>query len=164
VKYFQSLDLHALGGPVSWAGPDPAPVWLDLAREYTERWVHQQQIRDATRRSGLRNRRFMAPVLATFAYALPQAYRQVAAPESTEVELIVSGDAGGRWRLVRADNSWQLRTGAATRPTASIRTDQDVMWRLLSRGIDDGMARSRSEVTGEVSLTQPLFSALAIIA
>src|SRR5262245_56493360 len=34
--YFQSLDPHALGGAVSWAGPDPAPIWLDLAREYTE--------------------------------------------------------------------------------------------------------------------------------
>ncbi|HEX3202686.1 MAG TPA: hypothetical protein VHW42_12245 [Actinomycetes bacterium] len=33
--------------PVSWVGPDPAPNWLDVAREYSERWTHQQQIRDA---------------------------------------------------------------------------------------------------------------------
>src|SRR5262245_12580961 len=39
--YFQSLDPDALGGPVDWAGPGPAPIWLDLAREYTERWHHQ---------------------------------------------------------------------------------------------------------------------------
>src|SRR6266852_4119801 len=47
--YFASLDLAATGGPVSWAGPAPAPVWLDVAREYTERWHHQQHIRDAER-------------------------------------------------------------------------------------------------------------------
>ncbi len=45
--YFTSLDMTALGMPVDWAGPEPAPVWLDVAREYTERWVHQQHIRDA---------------------------------------------------------------------------------------------------------------------
>ena len=45
--YFASLDMTALGMPVDWAGPEPAPVWLDVAREYTERWVHQQHIRDA---------------------------------------------------------------------------------------------------------------------
>ena len=45
--YFDSLDPHAIGDVVSWAGPEPAPMWLDLAREYTERWHHQQHIRDA---------------------------------------------------------------------------------------------------------------------
>src|SRR5437588_11885597 len=29
LKYFGSLALGALGGPASWASPDPAPVWLD---------------------------------------------------------------------------------------------------------------------------------------
>ena len=43
---FASLDPMAMGGAVSWAGPDPAPIWFDLAREFTERWHHQQQIRD----------------------------------------------------------------------------------------------------------------------
>ncbi|HAG98496.1 MAG TPA: hypothetical protein DCL75_06470, partial [Ktedonobacter sp.] len=37
-QYFASLDPYAIGDAVSWAGPDPAPVWLDVAREYTERW------------------------------------------------------------------------------------------------------------------------------
>ncbi len=49
--FFQSLDPDALGVPVDWAGPERAPVWLDLAREYTERWHHQQHIRDASRQA-----------------------------------------------------------------------------------------------------------------
>jgi uncharacterized protein (TIGR03083 family) len=32
--YFSSLDPAAMGEPVSWAGPDAAPVWFDLAREF----------------------------------------------------------------------------------------------------------------------------------
>jgi uncharacterized protein (TIGR03083 family) len=164
LKYFGSLALDARGGPVTWASPDPAPVWLDIAREYTERWVHQQQIRDATDRRGLQERRFKAPVLATFVHALPHTYRQVAAAEGTEIELTVDGPAGGRWRIVRADDAWQLRRGRPVRARATIRIDEDVMWRLPTRGMDAEAARSRSQLTGDVSLTEPFFSTLAIIA
>ncbi|MHB1447759.1 MAG: maleylpyruvate isomerase N-terminal domain-containing protein, partial [Bellilinea sp.] len=33
--YYQELDPFSIGGPVDWVGAEPAPVWLDLAREYT---------------------------------------------------------------------------------------------------------------------------------
>src|SRR5271166_5695519 len=80
-SYFASLDPFALGQPVSWAGPEPAPVWLDLAREFTERWHHQQQIRDATGRPPLYDPRFLAPVLDAFVRALPHTFREVAAAD-----------------------------------------------------------------------------------
>lgn len=35
-QYFSELDSEDLGDIVSWAGPDPAPHWLNIAREYTE--------------------------------------------------------------------------------------------------------------------------------
>lgn len=60
--FFASLDPFALGGPVSWAGPEPAPVWRDLAREYSERWYHQAQIREAVG---------APPLLDAFARARP---------------------------------------------------------------------------------------------
>src|SRR5215472_9118862 len=64
--YFSSLDPLATGDEVSWVGPERAAVWLDLAREYTERWHHQQQVRDATGRPGVYERRLFAPVLEAF--------------------------------------------------------------------------------------------------
>lgn len=33
--------------------------------------------------------------------ALPHAYRDVTAPEHTVIEVVVSGEAGDRWLLVR---------------------------------------------------------------
>ena len=99
--YFCTLDLNALGGTVSWAGPDPAPVWLDVAREYTERWHHQQHIRDAVGKPGLTEPRYLAPVLATFVHALPHTYRQTDAPEATSVTLTIIGDSGASWSIVR---------------------------------------------------------------
>ena len=67
---------------VSWAGEEESPGWFDVARELTEKWHHQQQIRDATGRSPLYEG-YLAPVIDTFARALPFAYRDVAAAEET---------------------------------------------------------------------------------
>ncbi len=52
--YYGGLNLMAIGSPVSWVGPEPAPVWLDIAREYTEQLMHQAQIRDAAGIPGIR--------------------------------------------------------------------------------------------------------------
>src|ERR1700751_1376405 len=74
-KYFAGLDSHEMGGAVSWAGDGPMPVWFDVAREYTERWHHQQQIRDAAGRPGLYERRLFEPVLDKFVRGLPHTFR-----------------------------------------------------------------------------------------
>jgi uncharacterized protein (TIGR03083 family) len=89
-EHLATLDLDATGGPVPWAtGSDQAPVWLDVAREYMERYVHQRQIRDATRRPQLAAA-FVGPVLTTAAHALPRALDHGAAV------LTVSGTEGTR--------------------------------------------------------------------
>jgi uncharacterized protein (TIGR03083 family) len=64
---WDAADLDALSEGVWWAGIDPAPTWLDLARDYSEEWTHQQQIRDATRRPGLTDPVFIDAALETFA-------------------------------------------------------------------------------------------------
>ncbi|MGH2687341.1 MAG: maleylpyruvate isomerase family mycothiol-dependent enzyme, partial [Actinomycetota bacterium] len=67
--HLEQLDPMGTSREVSWAAPGPAPVWLDVAREYTERWLHQQHIRDAVGVPGQRDARFLGPVIATFVHA-----------------------------------------------------------------------------------------------
>ena len=95
-----------MGNGVGWAGPDPAPVWLDIAREFTERWVHQQHILDAAGMPGVTEIQFLKPVLATFAMALPYAIRDVEADRGAIAELSISGDSGGTWRAVKVHQEW----------------------------------------------------------
>ena len=130
--YFRSLDLDAIGEPVDWAGPEPAPVWLDVAREYTERWVHQQHIRDAVGEPGLTERRWMAPVLASFVRGPRRALRESAAPGGTAVRLTVVGDAGGDWVALRADGDWVLGTDPDRVTAATVALDQEIAWRLFT--------------------------------
>ena len=164
--YFASLDPFALGGPVSWAGPEPAPVWLDIAREYTERWLHQQQVRDATSRPGLTERRLFAPVLDTFARALPHTYRQVEAAEGTLVELVILGEAGGTWRLAREAGRWRLVDGAeGDVPSAATATmEEDVAWRLFTKGLTREQASARVTLAGDRTLAAKALETVSIIA
>ncbi|HST58861.1 MAG TPA: maleylpyruvate isomerase N-terminal domain-containing protein, partial [Longimicrobium sp.] len=63
-EFLASLDPAAPAlWPVGWAGQETSPNWMDVGREYTERWHHQQQIRDAVGQPGLTGARWMRPVL-----------------------------------------------------------------------------------------------------
>ncbi len=131
--YLAGLDPDRVDAYVTWASEKPVPVWLDIAREYTERWVHQRQIRDATGRPGLTDEKFVGPLLTTFVHALPMTYGQTAAADGSSVQLVVTGPGGGRWYLVREATGWELYAGEHPRPAARIVTDADNAWRLLTR-------------------------------
>ncbi|PYY00489.1 MAG: hypothetical protein DMG64_16785 [Acidobacteria bacterium] len=90
--FFRGLDPNApaLWG-VTWAGEESSANWFDVAREYTERWHHQQQIRVAVGRPGISNRELYFPVLDTFMRGMPHAFRSVRARERTIVEIEISG-------------------------------------------------------------------------
>ncbi len=163
-EYFASLDPDALGVPVDWVSPDPAPNWLDLAREYTERWHHQQQIRDAVGRPGLKEPRYLAPVLDALVRALPRTFQGVKARLGKQVKLTITGESGGTWCLLREEsNEWHLYLGAGDSPTAEVRMDQDDAWRLFSKGLAPEEARRRAQLSGDSALAGKLFETLSII-
>ena len=162
--HVKRLDLDAVGGPVSWAGPDPAPVWFDLAREYTEYWAHQQQIRDAVLKPGLKDQRLFGPVHDCYVRALPYTYHDVLAPEATHVRVRISGDAGGVWSLVRDGGQWGLFTEVVGEPTAAVTLDQEVAWRLFTRGTKPAAARSLAVLSGDIALAAKALETVAILA
>ncbi len=136
VDHWRDVDLDALGEPVSWAGPGPAPVWLDAARDYTEYWVHQQQIREATGGDLLLSSRFFSPVVSTFARALPHTLRHLADRlADAALSLVVTGDSGGTW-TVRSDGTmWLFEEEQATVDATSVTIDEDGFWRLCTRSL-----------------------------
>jgi len=162
--YFNSLVPDEMGGAVEWAGAGPAPVWFDVAREFTERWHHQQQIRDATGRPPLYDPYFLGPVLDTFVRALPRTFRDAAAPEGTVVRIEISDDAGGSWFLQRSRDGWDLFVDVDNSPAAEVVISQDIAWRLFTRGIHGGKARGLALVRGNSALADPLFATVAVIA
>lgn len=163
-QYFASLDPHAIGGPVSWAGPDPAPVWVDIAREYTERWHHQQQIRDAAGKPGLTSPRHLSPVIQTFVRAFPHSHRDVPAGIGTHVRIVIAGPSGGVWSLVRGAEQWRLYVDVDAPAHAEVHVSEVDAWKLLSKTLDRESFIRRTNITGERRLAMPFFDAVSVIA
>jgi uncharacterized protein (TIGR03083 family) len=163
--YLESLDPMARAGfGVAWAGQESSPVWFDIGREYTERWLHQQQIREAVGAPGLTSREWLHPALDIFVRALPHTYRGVAAAAGQSIRVEIQGDAGGIWTLVRAPDGWGLFTGGDGPPTARVGLDQGAAWKLFSKGISPDAARRIIRIEGDRRLGEPLLGALAVMA
>ena len=150
--------------PVAWAGDETSPNWFDLAREYTEKWHHQQQIRDAVGRPVLSGRRWLHPVLDTFMRALPRAYRTTEAGAGTGIEVTVEGEAGDSWVLNREGGEWRLYSGGKPDAECRIRIDQDSAWRLMTKGRRPDEVRRQSTIEGREALAAPFFGTLAVMA
>lgn len=135
-KLFKSLDPDspALFG-VAWAGEEVSLNWFDVAREYTEKWHHQQQIRDAVGAPALYSRKWLHPVLDTFVRALPVNYKDTQADAGTQISFVITGEAGDVWTLVRRIDDWQLFVGVADNVVCRIEFDQDTAWRLMTKGL-----------------------------
>lgn len=159
-----TLDLDEMAGPIGWDGSAPSPVWLHLAREYSERWVHQQHIRDAVRRPGLTGRRWLGPILEVFALAVPPALDEVAGVPGATVRLVVDGEAGGSWSFARGERRWEAGDGQARPPDAEVSMDADTAWRLFTKGITPAEAARTATVRGDATLTSAVLRSVAIMA
>jgi uncharacterized protein (TIGR03083 family) len=150
--------------PVTWAGEEQSVMWFDLAREYTERWHHQQQIRHAVNKPGIMSREFYYPVLDTFIRALPHTFRTVASVDGTTLKLQITGEAGGSWYLRRAGGSWELSKKESSAPTAEVVIDEQIAWRLFTKGIDRDAAAQKIEFRGDKSLASHVLDLVAVMA
>lgn len=162
---FKSLDpFGAAIFSVAWAGEEKSANWFDIAREYTEKWHHQQQIRDAVGAPGLTARKWLFPVLDTFLRGLPHRFKDVDADEGARLLFKIDGEAGGEWTLVREDNNWRLYSGGGAGAECVIQLDQDTAWRLMTKGLSLGEAAARVKFSGKESLGKPILGMLSIMA
>ena len=163
--FFGSLDPH---GPakfgVAWAGEESSPNWFDIGREFTERWLHQQQIREAVGAPGLNRKTWLHPVLDIFVRALPFTYREVEAGVGRKLRFEVRGDAGGTWTLVRFPQGWRLFVGSDPAAAAQVSLDQEIAWKLFSKGLSADEARRSIRIEGDLRLGQPVLGSLAVMA
>jgi uncharacterized protein (TIGR03083 family) len=146
---------------VSWAGESESENWMDTGREYTERWHHQMQIRDAVGAPKiLLEPEWMRTLLDISVRSLPHAYRSVDADGGETVTLIVAGESNGAWTLVREASGWRIGAGAVEKPTATVEIAADDAWRLLYNA---PVERSRIKVTGDAALAAPMIRARSVV-
>lgn len=164
-RFHQSLDPFAPATfAVSWAGEEKSLNWFDTARELTERWHHQQQIRLATDRPGIMTPDLYHPVLDCFVRGLPFLYRDVDASVGTIILVEISGDCGGKWLVAREAAGWVLVRSSTGRIASRVTIPQALAWRLFTKGIDRHSARAQVEIDGDRDLGEKVLNLTAIVA
>lgn len=149
---------------IAWAGKTDAGMWLQMARELTEYWMHHQHICEAVHIQSLKSRRYLHPVLSAFVFALPHTLRETAAPIDTTIRFSVTGEAADSWFIIREAENWQLYADTDIEATTSLTMPEDTAWRLFTKGIDSASAKSQSHITGNRELGEKLLNTVAIIA
>ena len=151
---------------VAWAGETESRNWFHVARDYTEKWHHQQQIREALGATAeLLTPELFRPFMETLMRGLPHALRAAPAPAGTVVGVRVTSASGGEWQVERAATHWQLR---ATAPAAALAAEvvlaPEVAWKLFTKGLSPAEARPHVQLSGDEALGTAVLSLVAVMA
>jgi uncharacterized protein (TIGR03083 family) len=162
--FHESLDPFAPAAfGVSWAGEEQSLNWFDTARELTERWHHQEQIRVATNRPGIMIPELYHPVLDCFMRGLPHLYSAAEAPAGTTVLVEISGECGGQWALSRGRERWAFASHLERNWTAHVTIPQELAWRIFTKAVDRDSVRPHVKIQGDQQIGQLTLDLIAIV-
>jgi uncharacterized protein (TIGR03083 family) len=155
-------DPLARSASVSWAGPEPVPVWLDQLRELSECWIHRQQLLQALGRPADLRADLLGPILDGLRWAYP--YRLAAVPGRAGdfVAIEVTGPVAATWYLVAAGPRWDLRPQAGARRVARLSMTTDQAWRVLTNN-QPADEQARLALSGDAAVCEVLRRTRAII-
>jgi uncharacterized protein (TIGR03083 family) len=163
--YYASLDPFGKAGfAVNWAGEEESKNWMHIAREYTEKWLHQQQIRDAVNQPALMTKEFFHPFIHIFMQALPFTFRDMPAGEQTSIQIIITGETGGSWWLIRKENKWVLDKKGVADPSTVVSIEPGIAWKLFSKSIRPGQVIDAIHIAGNRELGEKVLSMVSVMA
>lgn len=150
---------------VAWAGEETSRNWFHVAREYTEKWHHQQQIRLATGdEHTLLEEQYYRPYLATTICALPYHYRDVPGVEGDVLQFVFRGDNDKSWALRYENNGW-VPTGEITdRPRSKVIIPDRYAWRVFMKAMPPKEAVTHVQIVGDDAAGRHLLELIAVMA
>ena len=96
--------------------------------------------------------------------ALPRTFRVTPAAEGTVVTLTIRGASGGQWSVRQEAGTWRLYAGAPDRRDAEVLVDEEIVWRLCTRGLSPEHARAQVTLVGDQILASKVYEMVSIIA
>jgi uncharacterized protein (TIGR03083 family) len=165
IDYYHSLDLEAPAVfSVSWAGEQKSQNWFHIAREYTERWHHQQQIREAVGKEGIIDKEFFSPLINTFMMALPYTYRHTTAADGTVISVRVNDPSFEEWRITSHHQQWNFTSQINGMPHTTVEMNGDTAWKLFTKALPESVASEKIKISGNQELGKPIFKMTSVMA
>ena len=155
-EYLVSLDPFGISKhPVSWAGEQESYNWFDIAREYTERWHHQMQIREVLGNTNkLYKHELYYPILDTFMQALPYHYSKLNEKKDYTLKVSVTGDnIDSSWFLESTKNIRELKYNSTKQIDAYILVDEKIAWKILTKWNEKELENTVN-IRGDIDLGQ----------
>jgi hypothetical protein len=78
--------------------------------------------------------------------------------------LVITGEAGGTWNAIRESGAWELTDQMPAAPDARVTLDQEVAWRVFTRGLSREEAAKQMQQEGEARLAERVLDMVSIIA
>jgi uncharacterized protein (TIGR03083 family) len=148
---------------VAWAGEESSANWFHIAREYTEKWHHQQQIRLAVGKAEeLYAPELYFPHIDTSMRALPHHYRSMVGKQGDLINVGVENV--GKWQLHHNGQAWELVTDSTTSPMSEVKIAGEVAWRIFTKGIAREEAQTYNSITGRQDAGEKILDMLAVMA
>jgi len=165
IDYYHSLELWSPAPfAVSWAGEHESQNWFHIAREYTERWHHQQQIREAVGKQGIMEKEFFSPLINTFMMALPYAYRDTVTADKTIVSVKVNGPSLEEWKIIYRHQQWNFISDTISTPAVAIEMSGNTSWKLFTKALPEAIAIEKIQITGNQELGKPILKMVSVMA
>ncbi len=118
---------------VAWAGEQESANWFDIAREYTEIWHHQMQIRMALNKSLLMDLKYIEPLYGTFMLGLPHHYRNNKDyPVEETLKITITGKLNKSWYLEKQTEKWTLSEEQRNPAGTEIELSENIAWILFT--------------------------------
>lgn len=149
---------------VAWAGQETSHNWFHIAREYTEKFLHQQQIRDAVGKPGIMTRELFYPFIDTFMFAFPHTFKEVEAESGTVVSIEVTTGIGGIWSIIKTENDWNLDKSNNLQASAKLLIDPETAWKLFSKSWRPEQVIDKVKMDGDSNLAIQALNLVAVMA
>lgn len=156
--FYETVGLDTISGePVQFfATLDLSPYWQVIAREYSERVIHQSQIRRALGRPDL-DGSLLTAAAEVHAHLLAAWARDFAPTNGARIAFVAGG--AGRWSLTREETGWCV--GAAGDADATITVAEGAVARFVGRGLDAPDLDAVVAFAGDTDLARGLIEPIA---
>jgi len=164
-EYIKTLDPFGKAiFPVSWAGETESQNWFHIAREFTEKWIHQQQIRNAFDNKDLMTRALFFPAIDILMRGLPNTFKNIDAEEGSTIKVVITSDAGGKWYLKMKKHRWILLKEHSGLVNSEIHIPPDTAWKLFTKSLRPDQAVERVKLSGDLNYASSVLEMISVMA
>ena len=164
--FFKTLDPEGKAiFSVQWAGEEESKNWFDIAREYTEKWHHQMQIRLALNKPLLMDKKFTEPLYDTFMLGLPHLYREMKNyPAGDTIMITLTGNLNKTWLLEKQEDKRILTDKLEKEANTKIRFSEKDAWIIFTNtDRDKEKYKSKIDIAGDTELGYKLIDFVTVL-